>query len=53
MIHFITGPLEYLVGIFKFPNALSASADHFSRFFDKLVTSPSWNYSFIQMYMKE
>jgi SAM-dependent methyltransferase len=52
-LHFLTGPLEYLVGIFKFPKALSISAYHLSRCFDRLVTSPSWNYSFIQMYKKE
>jgi SAM-dependent methyltransferase len=52
-LHFLTGPLEYLVGIFKLPNALSVSAYHLSRCFDRLVTSPSWNYSFIQMYKKE
>jgi SAM-dependent methyltransferase len=52
-LHFLTGPLEYLVGIFKFPDALSISTYNFSRCFDKLVTSPSWNYSFVQMYKKE
>src|SRR5919106_157057 len=46
-LHFLTGPLEYLVEIFKFPNAFSAVAYHLSKSFDRLVTSPSWNYSFI------
>jgi SAM-dependent methyltransferase len=52
-LHFLTGPLEYLVEIFKFPNAFSEAAYHLSRCFDRLVTSPSWNYSFIQLYKKE
>jgi SAM-dependent methyltransferase len=52
-MHFLTGPLEYLVGIFKFPNAFSEAAYHLSRRFDRLVASPSWNYSFIQLYKKE
>jgi SAM-dependent methyltransferase len=52
-LYFLTGPLAYLVGIFKLPNSFSVSAYHLSRYLDRLVTSPSWNYSFIQLYKKE
>jgi SAM-dependent methyltransferase len=52
-LHFLTGPLEYLVGILKFPYPLSVSAYRLSRCVDRLVTSPLWNYSFIQLYKKE
>jgi SAM-dependent methyltransferase len=52
-LHFLTGPLQYLIGIYKIPDAFSEAAYHLSRCFDRLVTSPSWNYSFIQLYKKE
>ena len=51
-LHFLSGPMMYLVEILRFPMPLSIVAYVVSKFFDNLVISPSWNYSFIQVYRR-
>jgi SAM-dependent methyltransferase len=52
-LHYLSGSLQYLMGILKFPFPFVFCIYHMSRFIDTLILSPSWNYSFIQAYRKE
>ena len=49
-LHYLTGSLQYLIDGLPFPVAFCAY--QISRFIDSLITSPSCNYSFIQVYKK-
>jgi SAM-dependent methyltransferase len=51
-LHFISGPLEYLVGILKLPSPVAVFTYFLSKNIDRLVTSPGWSYSFTQIYKK-
>ncbi len=51
-LHFLTGILQHVIAILKLPKAVAVCAYHISRFIDYFVISPSWNYSFIQIYRK-
>jgi SAM-dependent methyltransferase len=51
-LHFLTGSLQYLIGMVKFPFPFVFCVYHISRFFDTLITSPNFNYSFVQVYKK-
>ena len=50
--HFLSGPMMYFVEILRFPGPLSVFAYSVSKFFDRFVISPSWNYSFVQVYRR-
>ena len=52
-LHYLTGSLQYLLGILKLPVPLVFCIYQISRFIDSLVLSPSLNYSFIQVYKKK
>jgi SAM-dependent methyltransferase len=51
-LHYLTGSLQYLIGMAKLPFSLAFCVYHISRLVDYLITPPSWNYSFIQVYKK-
>ena len=51
-LHYFTGSLQYLVGLLELPNPIAFCAYHASKFIDALVTTPSRNYSFVQVYKK-
>ncbi len=51
-LHYFTGSLQYLIGILRLPYPFTLCAYHVSKFVDVLVTSPSRNYSFVQVYKK-
>jgi SAM-dependent methyltransferase len=51
-LHYLTGSLQYLMGILEFPIQISSRVYQMSRYLDTLVTSPSRNYSFVQAYKK-
>jgi SAM-dependent methyltransferase len=51
-LHYLTGSLQYLIGILGCPFPVAFCAYQVSRFIDGLITSPSWNYSFVQVYKK-
>ncbi|HXW12135.1 MAG TPA: class I SAM-dependent methyltransferase, partial [Nitrososphaeraceae archaeon] len=51
-LHYLTGSLQYLMGILRLPIPLSFCVYQVSRLVDSFTTSPSWNYSFIQVYKK-
>ncbi|HJR48880.1 MAG TPA: class I SAM-dependent methyltransferase [Nitrososphaeraceae archaeon] len=51
-LHFLSGPMMYCVQLLHFPGPLSVLSYSVSKFIDRLVISPSWNYSFIQVYRK-
>ena len=51
-VHFLSGPMMYFVEILGFPAPLSVFAYYVSKFFDHFVNSPSWNYSFVQVYRR-
>jgi SAM-dependent methyltransferase len=51
-LHYFTGSLQYLIGRHRLPFPFTFCAYQMSRFVDALVTSPSWNYSFVQVYKK-
>lgn len=51
-LHFLTGSLQYLLGIVRLPFPFVFCIYHISRFIDSLILSPSLNYSFIQVYKK-
>lgn len=51
-LHYLTGSLQYLMGIVKLPFPLVFCVYHATRFIDGLIESPSLNYSFIQAYKK-
>ncbi len=50
--HFISGPLQYLLGILCSPKLVSILIYYLARQIDMLVTSTSWNYEFVQIYKK-
>jgi SAM-dependent methyltransferase len=52
-LHFLSGPLMYCVEILHFPPPFSIFSYYVSRLLDRFVCSPSWNYSFIQVYRRE
>ena len=51
-LHFLTVPLGYLFGILNLPKQVVYCIYPISRLFDYIITSPSWSYSFIQIYKK-
>ena len=51
-LHFLSGPMMYLVEILRLPMPLSILAYSLSKVFDRLIISPSWNYSFVQVYRR-
>lgn len=51
-LHFLTGPLMYLVQILRFPAPLSVLSYSVSKVIDRFVVSPFWNYSFVQVYRR-
>jgi SAM-dependent methyltransferase len=51
-LHFLTGPLEYLVGMLKPPRPIVVCSYYFGRSIDSLVKCVSLNYSFVQIYQK-
>jgi SAM-dependent methyltransferase len=51
-LHFLTGPLEYLVGILKLPSPFAIFIYSISKNIDRFITSPEWNYTFTQIYKK-
>lgn len=52
-LHFLVCPLYYLLGIFNIPTPVTVPLYYIARSIDHLVTSPSWNYSFVHVYQKE
>jgi SAM-dependent methyltransferase len=52
-LHFLSGPLMYCVEILHLPTPLSVFSYYLSRLFDRFIFSPSWNYSFVQVYRRE
>jgi SAM-dependent methyltransferase len=52
-LHFLSGPLMYCVEILHFPMPFSVFSYYVSRIFDHFMFSPSWNYSFVQVYRRE
>jgi SAM-dependent methyltransferase len=51
-LHFLNGSVQYLIGMIKLPFPITFCVYHICRFFDSLILSPSWNYSFLQVYRK-
>lgn len=51
-LHFLSGPMMYFVQILRFPGPLSVLSYAVSKFVDRFIFSPSWNYSFIQVYRR-
>ena len=51
-LHFLSGPMMYCVEILHFPDPFSILAYSVSKVLDRLITSPSLNYSFIQVYRR-
>ena len=51
-LHFLSGPMMYLVEILRLPMPLSILAYSVSKVFDHLIISPTWNYSFVQVYRR-
>jgi SAM-dependent methyltransferase len=51
-LHFLSGPMMYLVEILHLPMPFSILAYSVSKVFDGLIISPSWNYSFVQVYRR-
>jgi SAM-dependent methyltransferase len=52
-LHFLTGSIQYLVGKVRAPFPLVFCIYHLSRYIDSIILSPSFNYSFIQAYIKK
>jgi SAM-dependent methyltransferase len=52
-LHFLSGPMMYCVEILHFPTPFSILSYYISRLFDRFIFSPSWNYSFVQVYRRE
>ena len=51
-LHFLSGPMMYCVEILHFPPRLSTLSYSVSNFIDRFINSPSWNYSFVQIYRR-
>jgi SAM-dependent methyltransferase len=51
-LHFLSGPMMYCVEILRFPVPISVLAYSVSKVFDRFIISPSWNYSFVQVYRR-
>jgi len=51
-LHFLVSPLYYFLGIFNIPNLVTVPLYYIAKLIDRFVVSPSWNYSFIQVYKK-
>jgi SAM-dependent methyltransferase len=51
-LHFFNGRLEYLVRIIKMPNPLVFFAYRIAKVLDRIITSPSWSYSYINVYRR-
>lgn len=51
-LHFLSGPMMYFVEILRLPVPFSILSYSVSKVFDRLIISPSWNYSFIQVYRR-
>jgi hypothetical protein len=43
----------YCVEILHLPTPFSVFSYYLSRLFDRFIFSPSWNYSFVQVYRRE
>lgn len=50
--HFITGPLQYLLGMINMPKIISIPLFHVGSFIDGIIRSPAWSYDFIHVYVK-
>ena len=50
--HFLNGPLYYLFGDLNMPKPIVVCCYYIGRSIDYFVSSPSWSYSFIQVYKK-
>ncbi|HZB15593.1 MAG TPA: hypothetical protein VE445_00380, partial [Nitrososphaeraceae archaeon] len=51
-LHFLVSPLYYFLGIFNIPNLVTVPLYYIAKLIDRFVISPSWNYSFIQVYKR-
>jgi SAM-dependent methyltransferase len=51
-LHFLNGSLQYLWGKFKVPRPIPVGSYHLANCVDRLITSPSLSYSFVQIYEK-
>lgn len=51
-LYFLTGPLEYLIGMLKPPKPIVILSYYFGRCVDSLVRPISLNYSFVQVFQK-
>lgn len=51
-LHFLSGPMMYCVQILRLPSSLAGLSYSISKIIDRLIASPSWNYSFIQVYRR-
>ena len=52
-LHCLSGPMMYLVEMLHFPKPLTILTYCVSNIIDRLVISPAWGYSFIQVYRRE
>jgi len=50
--HFLTGPMEYLLGLRNVPLTLAKFVYYITTGVDWIIKSPSYNYMFIQAYKK-
>ena len=51
-LHFLVSPLYYFLSIYNIPNLVTVPLYYIAKLIDRFVVSPSWNYSFIQVYKK-
>ena len=51
-LHFLSGPMMYCVQILHLPSSLAVLSYSISKVIDRFIASPSWNYSFIQVYRR-
>jgi ubiquinone/menaquinone biosynthesis C-methylase UbiE/uncharacterized protein YbaR (Trm112 family) len=52
-MHFASFPLYYIFGYFTPPKILLLATCYLAKVLDRIVTSPSWSYNFIQVYRKK
>jgi SAM-dependent methyltransferase len=52
-LHFLSGPMMYCVEMLHFPVSLTTFTYRITSVIDRIVISPSWNYSFIQVYRRK
>ena len=51
-LHFLSGPMMYCVEILRFPLPFTMLAYSLCKVLDSIISSPSWNYSFVQAYRR-